>query len=104
MASVPLDEFAADIESQPCSRNLRGSRILRSYEPPENTGLLPGGNTDALITDREEHDRWRALFTQGQLDRSPLRAVLDSIAKQVAEDLLNAGTINLCHQGRERGV
>ena len=60
---MPLDEFATEKESQPCSRDLTGARILRPHKPPKNMGLLQGGNADALIANGKERGVWLDLFT-----------------------------------------
>src|SRR6266516_5624239 len=103
-ACMPFDEFATEIEPQPCPRDFRGTGVLSSHEPPENTRLLTGGNADAQVADREEGFAWLTLFAYGQLDRSSLWAVLDGIAEQVGEHLLDAHAVDLHHQRGKRCV
>ncbi len=97
---MPLDEFATEIESQPCSRNLTGARILCPHKTPKNTGLLQGGNANAPIANGEERGVvWLDLFTDGQLDWSSVWAVLDGIAHQIGKHLFDALTVDLHHEG-----
>src|SRR5436305_82057 len=98
---MPLDEFTAEVKSQPRARDLRGARILCPYEPPKNTGLLVSGNANAVVADREECNIWLDLFTQGQLNRSPLGTILDCIAEQIAQHLLDAYPVDFYDQGGE---
>ena len=49
-----FDEFAAEIESKPCSCDLRGTRILCAYETAKNSRLLLERNANAPISNGEE--------------------------------------------------
>ena len=96
---MPLDEFATEKKPKPCSRDLTGARILCPYKTPKNMGLLQGGNANATIAHGNERSVWLGLFTDGKLDRPSLRAVLDGIAQQIGEHLLDALTVDLHHEG-----
>ena len=50
---MPLDEFATEKESKPCSRDLTGARILCPHKTPEN--IRPVAGRECQCPDRE----WR---------------------------------------------
>ena len=101
---MPLDEFATEKKPKPCSRDLTGARILCPYKTPKNMGLLSNRNANASIANGNERSVWLDFFTDGQFDGPSLRAVLDGIAQQVGEHLLDALTVDLHHEGGVFGV
>ena len=97
-AAMPLNQFKTEIESQPRSHDLRGTRILSTRESPEQTHLLLGRNAAAPVMDRKEREALLTLFTDGSPDWSSPRAVLDGFAQQVREYLLDTHMIDLHHR------
>src|SRR5205814_10191276 len=105
---VPLKQGMAEIEHESRAADAIGTVIVCPLEASEDACLLPRGNTDPAITDAEMCRLCLNRLAQPHLDGATLWAVLDGIAEQIPQDLLNTLRVYLgnevlpCRLERER--
>ena len=88
---MQFNKGSAQIEAQP--RPSDAACIGGPHEAPKDRCLLLVGNTDALVAYTQDHEVHGTLDPDGHLDGPALWTVLDRIAQQVGENLLNASGI-----------
>ncbi len=84
-----LNQGPAEIEPESRAADPVGTAIVCPLEAPEDACLLPRGNTDPAITDAEMYRLCLNRLAKPYLDGATLWAVLDGIAEQIPQDLLN---------------
>src|SRR5260370_349866 len=92
---MPLDDFATEIEPEPCSANTMSTRIIRPLEAAEDACLLICRNADACISNAQECRLRLSVFLQGDLNCSTCWTVLDGVAEEVGEHLFHAPWIDI---------
>ena len=90
---MSLDQLPAEIEAQTGPGDADGLRIIGPHEASKDEGLLVLGNADAGILHADDRRSW--LLPESDEHGSPLRAVLDSIADEVIEDLVDPSWVDL---------
>src|SRR4026209_51140 len=84
---MPRHDLTTDVEPEPETADVIGAWIRRTIE--ESKDLLDFGRSDADAVVAHRHDRTRAIHAQRHLDAAVLRGVLDRVADEVLEDLLD---------------
>src|SRR5436305_589616 len=100
---MPLDDFATEIEPEPCSTNTVSTGIIRPLEAAEDACLLLYWNAYACISDAQECRLRLSVFLQGDLDGSTCWTVLDGVAEEVGEHLFHAPWIDIDDEVFRRG-
>ena len=96
MPSVPLYQFATNVESQPCPADPPLLSVASPHEAPEYLRMLLLRNPDAGIVHTDTYFLSCYLFPDTDGYRPSLRAVFYGIANQVDQHLLNASRVNIC--------
>src|SRR5687767_1458742 len=81
-------ELLADVEAKAQSRDLTPRRVPRSEERRENLLPLPHGDAGPLVRDRNGGGVFLTMSRHGDRDLTIWRAVLDGVADQVVDHLI----------------
>ena len=84
-AAMPLDDTAADRESEPEPGIALGRRVVRPPERFEDRRLRTRRETDAVVTNNQEGAA--VVRPQRQADLTAVGRVLGGVVEEVAEDL-----------------
>src|SRR5437868_15294623 len=95
---MPLHQFATEIEAESCSTDSIGTGIVCSLEATEDACLLLHWDTYPGITNTQECHLRIGFFTDGDLDGSSCGTILDGIANEVGEHLLDAARVHVGNQ------
>src|SRR5262245_25162258 len=99
MSVVRLDDSPRDREAQPYSRNLVGGQ-MRAPEWFKDMGALIKGYADPLIGN--SNDGFMRELSQTDFDVSAFGRILDRVADEIVQDLLNAQWVAVQHHGPVR--
>lgn len=91
---MPFNQFPAEIEAQARSADASGARIVRAHKTPEETRLLGGWNSYAMIADTEVRFVSLSFLLKCYLDKAALGTIFNRIGEQIGQDLLDPQGIN----------
>lgn len=92
---MPLNQLAAEEESQTCAGDTVSGGIAGAGETGKEPGLLLVGDTDAVIMDMYLGAFLILGFGQPDVNGSALRRIFDGITNQIQQDLLQPVAVSL---------